>query len=198
MGAITGRGKIFVSSSNRADWYCCQPSLLFNGWRGSFCRGRVKRPRHAAHKAEDTNEWSYTSNPYALMVYTLCLYFLEAPGSQCLQLQVILQFPSVIVSQISVNWGFQEPTQARHGFKGAKLCSAGTCIESRPHTGCPYRNLRWFPSAPLWIFLDITLIGLRLPPFRSLAIPTKKTEDLNHYEINGKSWWGAGFSAPFR
>jgi len=175
MVSITGWGKTFVSSSNRADWYCCQPSLRFNGWRDSFCGGRVKRPRHAAdhsppHNAEDKNEWSYTSNPYALMVYTLCLYFLQAPGSQWLQLQIILQFHSVIASLISVNWGFQEPA-GWHGTNRAELCSGGTCIESRPHTACPYWNLRWFPTVPLRIFLDSTLIGLRRPPFRSLAIP---------------------------
>ena len=198
MYLLCGTDWAFIYNST----FCCQPCLLQNRRRGSFCGERVKRPRHAADhsppcNAEDTNEWSYTSTPYALMVYTLCLYFLQAPGYHWLQLQIILQFPFVIASQISVNWGFQEPT-SWHGSSGAEFCSVGTCMESRPHAGYPYRNLTWFTSAPLWKLLDRTLTGSRQPPFRSLAIPAYKTEDLKHYEINGKLWWGKRYSEPSR
>lgn len=42
-GSISGRGKRFFSSKC-PDWLWVPPNLLFNGYQGEFCLGRVARP----------------------------------------------------------------------------------------------------------------------------------------------------------
>jgi len=68
------RGKKFVSSPERPDWFWSPSSLLWNVYVG-FCQA-IKRPgREVNHpppsRAKVENEWSYTSTPLnAFMVQT--------------------------------------------------------------------------------------------------------------------------------
>jgi hypothetical protein len=67
-GSNLGRGKRFFSSLKRPDRLWGQPTLLFNGYYGSF--PRAKRPaRELDHlpacSADIKHEWRHTFTPHA-------------------------------------------------------------------------------------------------------------------------------------
>ena len=61
-----GRGNRFFSSPKRPDRFWGSPSLLFNGYRGSF-QG-IKRPGRDQSTAEVKDEWTYTSTPLCTLM----------------------------------------------------------------------------------------------------------------------------------
>jgi hypothetical protein len=77
-----GKDKRFFCSPKRPDWLCGPPSLLLNGYRGSF--PRTKRPGFAVNHSsvasvEVNKEWSCRLSllpPYAFMAWIGLLYFL--------------------------------------------------------------------------------------------------------------------------